>query len=145
MQPAAPAPPAATAFVVWMAMLVAVLLHALVLAIVPARAGTAVEAVGTLRHLLTGLAVASTMAVWFIDRRYLVPALERVPRTSGSSLDPANAFTWYVTAWALGEAISLYGLVLGFLTQSLAAASPFFVWGFAVIAYLRPRAELFAR
>ena len=92
-----------------------------------------------LRMIFLAAAAAHTLAVWFLHRRYLAP-MAAGPSGLRDAPDPQRRFAILVVCWALGEAIALYGLVLGMMGR---VEVVFFPWTVGVLFALRPRADYF--
>ena len=136
-----PANPLATARIIWGALLTAVVIYYGVLGVLlstSGRQGTP-EMVSTLRPVLVVLAVAQTLVIWFVWRRTGPTERVRYPTTP----DAPQVLGSYVICWALGEAIALYGFVLGLLGRDEPGAVPFFLWAAALLLLLRPRPHHF--
>lgn len=132
--------PRVVARIIWYAMLAAVAIYALLVGIVGGRVAGDPGVSAIIRQVFMGLAAAQTLAVWFIHRRFLAPALERSPGATGGA-DPQRAFSLLVVCWALAESIALFGLILGMLGRRELL---FFVWAVAVLVALRPRDDYFS-
>jgi len=132
--------------VVWLTMVASVGVYFVLLAVLVGAGGAVAqpELVMVLRRVFLIVAGLESFAIWVIHRRLLGPAVMRVPGTTESPLEPGRALGVHLVCWALGESIAIYGLVLGLLGHELGAAAPFFVWGAALLVFLRPRAEVFA-
>ena len=80
------------------------------------------------------------IAAIFLLRRVMVIRAERI--LAHNAEDSVSLNRWragYIVTFALSEAIALYGFVLRFLSFSLAQVMPFYVTGFVLLVFFRPR------
>jgi CzcA family heavy metal efflux pump len=136
--PDAPMPPlpytARTARVVWTSLVAAVgVCYGVVLLLGGSGAWKVDPAVTEqLLPMLLIVAAIQTAVVWLVHRRFLRPAL-----------DPARILSLQVLCWGLGEAIAIFGLVVGMLAPEPKIAPVFFMWALVILLAFRPRAERF--
>ena len=136
-----PTDPLTTARIIWGALLSAVALYygalEVLLSTSDGRHGALM--VSTLQPILVVVAVIQTVTIWVVWRRIGPTDRVRYPATPNSP----QVLGSYVVCWALGEAIGLYGFVLGVLGRNGAAAVPFFLLAGALLLMLRPRLHHF--
>jgi hypothetical protein len=76
----------------------------------------------TLRYLFVGIMIAAAVGLMVVQRRHAATA------------DPQQVQTWTIIGWAVGEAVTLLGAVLYFLTGSV---TPFLVGvGMLLVAFI---------
>ena len=99
-----------------------------------------------IRHVDPGLSyVFSTLAVGiigtiFVVRRTLVfRAASTLATQPDDSLSLGQWKTGYIATYALCEALALFGLVLRFLGSGLQQSLLFYVGGFVLLFFFRPR------
>ena len=131
--------PFQTARILWLAMLVAVGLYAVVLAVLIAQSGTPIDVTAMCRIFMV-LVLGDVVVIYVLRQRLPLAALG----TARPGVDAPAVLTTYVTCWALSEAVALFGLVLGFLGRSFDEAGPFFIVAAALLLWQRPRAAHFA-
>ena len=88
-----------------------------------------------------GLVAITEAILIFVLRRIQTLPLEAL--LENQSQDAKVLFRWrqsYLVNYCLSLSIALYGLVLHFLGFTLPQIAPFFIAGFALIAFLGPRA-----
>jgi hypothetical protein len=118
------------------AMLASILIYILVGEL----AGPALRAVNQAYSYLFSTLSVAVVGMVFVVRRTLVM---RSAQTLAS--DPENALTlnhWktgYLATYALSEALAVFGFVLRFLGYDLVQSLPFYLGGFVLIAFFRPR------
>ncbi len=86
------------------------------------------------------LMVVAMVATMFLVRRVRVIRAEQT--LAQKPEDRVSLNRWragYIATYAVCEAIALYGLVLRFLSFSLAQVMPFYVAGFVLLVFFRPR------
>jgi len=127
--------PFEVARIVWLAMLVAVGLYAVVLAVLLGQDGTPGD-VTALRRVFMGLAFGDFVVIYALR--------QRLPLDARPAGDAQAVLTTYIMCWALSEAVALFGLVLGILGRSFDEAAPFFIVAAALLLWQRPRAAHFA-
>jgi hypothetical protein len=90
-------------------------------------------------YAITFMAVGMIVAI-FLLRRVMVIRGEQA--LAQNAEDSASLYRWragYIVTFALCEAIALYGFVLRFLSFSLTQVMPFYVVGFVLLLFFRPR------
>src|SRR5207247_7724052 len=86
------------------------------------------------------LMVVAMVVTMFLVRRVMVIRGEQT--LAQKPEDRVSLNRWragYIATYAVCEAIALYGLVLRFLSFSLAQVMPFYVAGFVLLVFFRPR------
>lgn len=82
-------------------------------------------------HCLVGAVLQAVAATWFARRG---------ARLLASGPDDQRGLWNYAVAWALSEAIGLYGLVVGLWRAEPEVSTLFFTWAIALILAFRPPA-----
>ena len=118
--------------VIRVAMLAAIVLYLLIAhLLLPHRPSPAM----TVLCVLTFVAVMDVIALIFLRRMFL-------SRPVAQPVDAKALAQWragYLLTYALSEAIALLGLVLNALGFTIGQALPFYIAGFALILFFRPR------
>ncbi len=122
-------------------MLVSILLYVIVAEVVAPRARPVNL---TLNYLFSTLAVA-VVGVIFVVRRTLVwRAAQSLASHPEDVLSLNHWRTGYLATYALCEALALFGLVLRFLGCSFPQCAPFYLGGFVLLFFFRPRQPIAA-
>jgi hypothetical protein len=90
-------------------------------------------------YAITFMAVGMIVAIFLVRRVMVIRAEQTLVQNAEHS---ASLYRWragYIVTFALCEAIALYGLVLRFLSFSLSQVMPFYVVGFVLLLFFRPR------
>ncbi|HEV2717065.1 MAG TPA: hypothetical protein VGU64_17505, partial [Terriglobales bacterium] len=85
------------------------------------------------------MAVGMIVAIFLLRRVMVIRAEQTLAQNAE---DSASLYRWragYIVTFALCEAIALYGFVLRFLSFSLTQVMPFYVVGFVLLLFFRPR------
>src|SRR5579864_4995187 len=93
----------------------------------------------TLFYALSALSIM-TIGVILVVRRTLVLHSEATLKTRNS--DPPTLMRWrtgYIVTYALAEALALFGLIVRFSGFSLSQAVTFYLPGFVLVLFFRPR------
>ena len=93
----------------------------------------------TMSYLFTTMAVAM-IGVIFVVRRTLIFRAEGSLATQPD--DTLNLNQWrtgHIVTYALCEALALFGLVQRFLGSSVEQGVPYFIGGFVLLLFFRPR------
>ena len=136
--------PALTLWIVWGAFLAALVAYALVLVVMTAnRAPGPLPQAGAALMLL--LAVGSSVAVVVVRRRMLSLVSGAPPPGRLSAGDLRSVYSLSIVSFTLSQTVGVLGLVIGFITGRVVDALPFFVWGAALLALVRPRPDLIRR
>src|SRR5438094_949034 len=116
MTASTPGSPLLVARLVWASMLAAVALYGGVLAVLVGSGSRSPSPAPAdqLRTILLVLAAGQTLVIWFVWRRFVAPSGARDPADRAGA---QRTFAMHVICWALGEAIALYGLVIGLITR----------------------------
>ena len=91
-------------------------------------------------YYLIALAAAAIVVGIFVIRRTAVLRVEQ--SLFQNAQDFASLRRWrggYIVIYALCEAVALYGFVLRFMGFSLSQVAPFYVAGFVLLFFFRPR------
>jgi F0F1-type ATP synthase membrane subunit c/vacuolar-type H+-ATPase subunit K len=136
--------PLMVARIVWAALLASVALYVVVLVVLASTEAErgAPELVALLRTPLLGMAGLQTAIVGYLRHRFLAPA------STGQAVmppetDPGRILSLHVFCWGLGEAIAVFGLVIGLIGREVGATAVFFLWSAALLILLRPQAAYF--
>jgi hypothetical protein len=92
-----------------------------------------------LYYAITFMAVGMIIAIFLLRRVMVIRAEQTLVQNAEES---ASLYRWragYIVTFALCEAIALYGFVLRFLSFSLTQVMPFYVVGFVLLLFFRPR------
>ncbi len=90
-------------------------------------------------YAITFMAVGMIAAIFLLRRVMVIRAEQTLAQKAE---DPVSLNRWragYIVTFALCEAIALYGFVLRFVGFSLAQVMPFYVTGFVLLVFFRPR------
>jgi len=117
-------------------MLGSILLYALVGEVSAPRA-RAVNA--TLNYLFSTLGVAIVGAIFVVRRTLVFRAAETLATHPEDGLSLEQWKTGYIVTYALCEALALFGLVLRFMGCNFQQSVPFYIGGFVLLAFFRPR------
>jgi hypothetical protein len=133
--------PLLVARAIWASLLAAVGAYVGVVLVVPGAGSPGAEPVlaALMLPMLLAVAWVLTGVVWFVHLRFLAPAPGRRPAAPAGGVDPERTFLLLVLCWGLGEAIGVFGLVLGILGRELETALVFFAWSAALLLVVRPR------
>lgn len=99
-----------------------------------------------IRHIDTGLSyVFSTLAVGIVGTIFVVRRTLVLRAASTLAMQPEDDIslsqwkTGYITTYALCEALALFGLVLRFRGSGLQQSLLFYIGGFVLLFFFRPR------
>ena len=122
--------------VVQWAMLASILLYGIVGEVV----GPAARAVDpALSYLFTTLAVAIVGAIFVVRRTLVLRAAESLVTQPDDILSLNHWRTGYIATYALCEALALFGLIQRFLGSNLQQSSLYYLGGFVLLFFFRPR------
>jgi len=120
-------------------LLVSILLYAVVGEVVAVGSRSANP---KLDYLFTTTAVA-VVGVIFLVRRTLVLRVEEILAAHPEdSLSLSHWRTGYIATYVLCESLALFGLVLRFLGGDFQQSLPFYIGGFTLLLFFRPRAPI---
>src|SRR5215469_15941154 len=117
-------------------MLASILLYALVGEVLGPRA-RGVDA--TLSYLFSTLAVGIIGTIFVIRRTLVLRAASTLATQPEDSLSLSQWKAGYITTYALCEALALFGLVLRFRGAELQQSLLFYIGGFVLLFFFRPR------
>lgn len=93
----------------------------------------------TVSYLFTTLAVAVVGAIFVVRRTLVFRAEASLARNPNETLSLNHWRTGYIATYALCEALALFGLLQRFLGASVQQSVPYYVGGFILLAFFRPR------
>jgi len=92
-----------------------------------------------LSYVFTTLAVGIIGTIFVVRRTLVLRAAETLVRQPEDSLSLAHWRTGYIVTYALCEALALFGLVLRFQGAELQQSLLFYIGGFVLLFFFRPR------
>ena len=92
-----------------------------------------------LSYLFSTLAVGIVGTIFVIRRTLVLRAASTLASQPEDSLSLSQWKTGYITTYALCEALALFGLVLRFRGSELQQSLLFYVGGFVLLFFFRPR------
>jgi cytochrome b561 len=117
-------------------MLASILLYA----IVGEAVGPAARAVDpALSYLFTTLGVAIVGLIFVVRRTLVLRAAESLATHPDDALSLNHWRTGYLATYALCEALALFGLVQRFMGATLRQSLPYYLGGFVLLLFFRPR------
>jgi len=117
-------------------MLASVLLYAVVGEVVGPRARAVNPAVS---YLFATTSVALVGVIFVVRRTLVLRAEESLATKPEDILSLSHWRTGYFATYILCEALALFGLVLRFLGGTLQQSLPFYIGGFTLLFFFRPR------
>jgi F0F1-type ATP synthase membrane subunit c/vacuolar-type H+-ATPase subunit K len=118
------------------AMLASILLYGVVGEVV----GPAARAVDpALSYLFTTLGVAIVGIIFVVRRTLVLRAAESLASQPEDLLSLNHWRTGYLATYALCEALALFGLIQRFLGSTLQQSVPYYISGFVLLFFFRPR------
>jgi hypothetical protein len=118
----------------------ALLASILLYGIVGELAGPVARAVDpALSYLFSTLAVAIVGAIFVVRRTLVLRAAESLATQPEDNLSLNHWRTGYIATYALCEALALFGLIQRFLGCSLQQSALYYVGGFVLLFFFRPR------
>jgi hypothetical protein len=117
-------------------MLASILVYA-VLSEVVAPAARAVNP--TVNYLFSTLSVAVIGAIFVVRRTLVFRAAESLATHPDDTISLNHWRTGYVATYALCEALGLFGLVLRMMGCSFPQSLPFYIGGFVLLFFFKPR------
>jgi hypothetical protein len=93
----------------------------------------------SLTYLLTTLGVAIVGVIFVVRRTLVLRAAASLVTHPEDSLSLGYWRTGYLATYALCEALALFGLIQRFLGGSLLQSVPYYIGGFALLVFFRPR------
>src|ERR1700758_573138 len=92
-----------------------------------------------LSYLFSTLAVGIVGTIFVVRRTLVLRAASTLARQPEDNLSLSQWKTGYITTYALCEALALFGLVLRFLGSEVQQSLLFYVGGFVLLFFFRPR------
>jgi F0F1-type ATP synthase membrane subunit c/vacuolar-type H+-ATPase subunit K len=92
-----------------------------------------------LSYLLATLSVAIVGAIFVVRRTLVLRAAESLATRPEDSLSLDHWRTGYIVTYALCEALALFGLVLRFRASPTQASVPYYLGGFVLLLFFRPK------
>ena len=118
------------------AMLASILLYGIVGEVV----GPVARAIDpSLSYLFTTLGVAIVGVIFVVRRTLVLRAAESLATHPDDDLSLNHWRTGYFATYALCEALALFGLAQRFLGSSLQQSAPYYIGGFVLLFFFRPR------
>ena len=103
-------------------------------------AGPAARAVDpALSYIFSTMAVAIVGVIFVVRRTLVLRAAESLASHPDDALSLNHWRTGYLATYALCEALALFGLALRFLGCNLQQSVPFYLGGFVLLFFFRPR------
>jgi F0F1-type ATP synthase membrane subunit c/vacuolar-type H+-ATPase subunit K len=92
-----------------------------------------------LSYLFSTLAVGIVGTIFVVRRTLVLRAASTLARQPEDNLSLSQWKTGYITTYALCEALALFGLVLRFRGSELRQSLLFYIGGFVLLFFFRPR------
>jgi len=92
-----------------------------------------------LSYIFTTLGVAIVGVIFVVRRTLVLRAAESLATHPDDSLSLNHWRTGYFATYALCEALALFGLVQRFLGCNLQQSAPYYLGGFVLLFFFRPR------
>lgn len=92
-----------------------------------------------LSYLFTTLGVAIVGVIFVVRRTLVLRAAEGLVAHPDDTLSLNTWRTGYIATYALCEALALFGLVLRFMGNNFQQSAPFYIGGFVLLFFFRPR------
>jgi len=92
-----------------------------------------------LSYLFTTLAVAIVGAIFVVRRTLVLRAAESLATRPEDILSLSHWRTGYLATYALCEALALFGLIQRFLGSTLQQSALYYLGGFVLLFFFRPR------
>jgi tellurite resistance protein TehA-like permease len=121
------------------AMLASILLYVIVAEVV---APSTRPVKPTLGYLFATIAVTIVGVIFVVRRTLVLKAEESLATQPDDSLSLGHWRTGYIMTYALCETLALFGFALRFLGGNLQQSLPFYVGGFTLMLFFRPRAPV---
>ncbi len=93
----------------------------------------------SLSYLLTTLGVAIVGVIFVVRRTLVLRAAEDLATHPDDSISLNHWRTGYLATYGLCEALALFGLIQRFLGGSLQQCVPYYIGGFVLLVFFRPR------
>ncbi len=102
--------------------------------------GPGVRAVNpTLNYVFSTLSVAVVGIIFVVRRTIVLPAAASLTQHREDGISLNHWKTGYIATYALCEALALFGLVLRFMGCTFQQCLPFYIGGFVLLFFFRPR------
>ena len=103
-------------------------------------AGPALRSVNqAFSYIFSTLSVAVVGMVFVVRRTLVLRSAQGLVTAPDDALMLGHWKTGYIVTYALCEALAVFGIVLRFLGYNLQQSLPFYLGGFVLIAFFRPR------
>jgi hypothetical protein len=93
----------------------------------------------SLSYVFTTLGVAIVGVIFVVRRTLVLRAAESLATHPDDDLSLNHWRTGYFATYALCEALALFGLAQRFLGSSLQQSAPYYIGGFVLLFFFRPR------
>lgn len=93
----------------------------------------------TVNYVLSTLGVAIVGIIFVVRRTLVLRAAETLAAHPDDSLSLNHWKTGYIATYALCEALAIFGLVLRFIGSNFQQCVPFYIGGFVLLFFFRPR------
>jgi cytochrome b561 len=90
-------------------------------------------------YVFTTLSVAIIGIIFVVRRTLVLRAAASLATHPDDSISLNQWRTGYLTTYALCEALAIFGIVLRFLGGNLGQSLPYYVGGFALLFFFKPR------
>ena len=94
----------------------------------------------TLNYVFTTLGVAIVGAIFVVRRTLVLRAAQSLATHPDDALSLNQWRTGYLATYCLCEALALFGLVLRFMGCNFQQSLPFYIGGFVLLFFFRPKA-----
>ncbi len=118
------------------ALLGSIILYAVLSAVLGSRARTVDP---SLSYVFTTAAVAIVGVIFVVRRTLVQRSAESLAARPDDSLTLGHWKSGYITTYALCEALALFGLILRFMGCHFQQSLPYYVGGFVLMAFFRPK------
>jgi hypothetical protein len=92
-----------------------------------------------LSYLFATLSVAIVGSIFVVRRTLVLRAAESLTTRPDDSLSFNHWRTGYIATYVLCEALALFGLILRFRASPTQASVPYYLGGFVLLLFFRPR------
>jgi hypothetical protein len=92
-----------------------------------------------LSYLFATLSVAIVGSIFVVRRTLVLRAAESLTTRPDDSLSLNHWRTGYIATYVLCEALALFGLILRFRASPTQASVPYYLGGFVLLLFFRPR------
>jgi len=95
-----------------------------------------------LGYLFATIAVTIVGVIFVVRRTLVLKAEENLATRADDALSLGHWRTGYIMTYALCETLALFGFALRFLGGNLQQSLPFYIGGFTLMLFFRPRAPV---